>query len=891
MQLRDYQQTARDDVAAAWRNGLTNVLAVMPTGAGKCLGRDTPVLLWTGEVKAVQDIKVDDLLMGPDSAPRRVVSLARGQEEMYRIVPKKGDPFVVNKSHVMSFMMTFSRASFEGHKGGSIVNMPLADYLSRTKTFKHGAKIWRTGVNFPEQATPLPLDPWFLGAWLGDGTSRSPSITTGDPEIVSALENYAKSIGMVIRKEPNSENSIVVHINTGVKGLGRGIKHNLLKNVMEHMGLLKNKHVPFQYKTASRKDRLELLAGIIDTDGFWSGKGYELILKNKQLLEDVVFIARSLGFSAYPYETQKTCGNNGKTGTYWRCSINGPVETVPCRIPRKQAPPRLQKKNPLVSGFSVEPLGEGDYYGFEISGNDRLFLLGDFTVTHNTVLFGTILRDESGPAIAIAHRQELVGQMSTTLAKQQVRHRIIAPTNVIRDVVSIHMREFGASYYDPNSRVAVAGVDTLIRRDREPWMNDIGLWVCDEGHHLVRGNKWHTATTMFPNARGLGVTATPLRADGKGLGRSADGVFDILVEGPQMRALIEQGFLTEYRIFAPPSDLNLADVPMSDATGDYNAPALREAAAKSRIVGDAVESYLRIARGKLGVTFCVSVDLAAQTAARYREAGVPAEMLSAKTPDVVRAATLRKFRNREILQICNVDLFGEGFDLPALEVVSMARPTMSYGLYAQQFGRALRPMDGKDAAIIIDHAGNVIRHGVPDAPRVWSLGRRPKRARSDNTPPTMRVCPECTGVYERIRVCCPYCGHEPVPAVRTSPQLVEGDLYELDPAVLARLRGQAARIDDLPLIPHGATREVRNAIIKRHREKQVAQSALRETIAWWAGWQKSLGRSDRESYRRFYAEFGVDVATAQTLGTTDAADLRGRIGQALAGAGIRGVAA
>ena len=165
-----------------------------------------------------------------------------------------------------------------------------------------------------------------------------------------------------------------------------------------------------------------------------------------------------------------------------------------------------------------------------------------------------------------------------------------------------------------------------------------------------------------------------------------------------------------------------------------------------------VDHYLRIAKGKLGVTFAVDVEAAGDIATAFKKAGVPAEIVTAKTPDTLRASILRRFRNRELLQLVNVDLFGEGFDLPAIEVVSMARPTQSFSLFAQQFGRALRPMDGKEHAIIIDHVGNVHRHGLPDAPRDWSLDRRERRSSKnvDIVIPT-RTCPECAGAYERIR--------------------------------------------------------------------------------------------------------------------------------------------
>lgn len=504
-----------------------------------------------------------------------------------------------------------------------------------------------------------------------------------------------------------------------------------------------------------------------------------------------------------------------------------------------------------------------------------------------TVVFSEQIRRHNGASCAIAHRQELVTQISQALARDGVMHRIIGPSSVVREAVQNHTEELGRDYYDPSARCAVAGVDTIIRRadDLKSWAEQVTQWVQDEAHHLLRKNKWGAAVSLFPNARGLGVTATPERADGAGLGRHADGVFDTMVEGPGMRELITAGYLTDYRIICPPSDLDLSQVGRG-ADNDYIRGQLATATRKSSVMGDVVTHYLRVAPGKLGVTFAPDVETATDLAKRFNMAGVPAEVVSAKTPGRVRSAILRQFRRREILQLVNVDLFGEGFDLPAIEVVSMARATESYSLYSQQFGRALRLMDGKDRAIIIDHVGNVLRHGLPDRPRVWSLDRRERRSKgpADDTIP-MRTClnPDCMAPYERVLVACPFCGAVPTPSARTAPEFVDGDLYELDAETLAAMRGEVAKIDRHPdavrrgLEMAGQPAYVAMGAAKRHAERQDAQTALRDHIATWAGTMRALGFSDGESYRRFYHTFGIDVLSAQALGRPDAETLGRRV--------------
>lgn len=512
--------------------------------------------------------------------------------------------------------------------------------------------------------------------------------------------------------------------------------------------------------------------------------------------------------------------------------------------------------------------------------NYRNVLVQLATGAGKTIIFSKIMADYQEHAIAIAHRMELVGQISLALARFGIYHNIVAQKGTIREIVRLHIMELGKSYLNPNSNKFVAGIDTLVRMDTEtPWFKKIGLVVQDEGHHVLRENKWGIAANLFPNAFGLYPTATPIRADGKGLGRHADGLMDSLIVGVSMRQLIKMGYLTDYRIFAPPSDLDLTQVTLS-ASGDYSPPKLRNAVHKSHITGDVVSHYLKIAPNKLGVTFAVDIEAATEIAVAFRKKGVAAEVISSKTPELLRSQIMRKFKDREILQIVNVDLLGEGVDVPAIEVVSMARPTQSYALYSQQFGRALRPMEGKTHAIIIDHVNNVIRHGLPDAPRAWSMDARNKRrTNGDLDIIPLRVCGNisCLGVYERYKLKCPYCGYYTPPTSRTTPEQVDGDLFELDAEVLSRMRGDIGIVDGAPKVPQYLDPVAQRAIINRHKNRQNAQKELRESIALWAAYLKQKDFSDQEIYKSFFLEFKIDILSAQVLNTNDTEKLEDRI--------------
>lgn len=502
-----------------------------------------------------------------------------------------------------------------------------------------------------------------------------------------------------------------------------------------------------------------------------------------------------------------------------------------------------------------------------------------FTGGGKTKTFVDLIAEEPGHSIAIAHRQELVVQMSLALAREGVYHAVVAPDNVQRVCMAAHLDLFGKHFVASSSRVMVAGVDTLIRAKNDARFVQVRLVVIDEGHHCTQGSKWAKARAMFPNARGLLVTATPLRADGKGLGRHADGIVDRMVLGPGGRWLIDNDFLTEYRIFVPPSDLDLSGVSIAPS-GDFSPDALRKAVHKSHITGDVVEHYLQLAAGKLGITFAVDIAAAVEICAAYRAAGVPAEVITGDTEAGLRTRMMRQFRSGDIKQLVSVDVLGEGVDVPAVEVVSFARPTQSYGLYVQQFGRVLRKMDGKHRAIVIDHVSNVKRHGLPDAYREWSLDRRERRSKStpsDEVP--IRVCAQCASAYERALPGCPYCGVSPVPARRDGPEFVDGKLGELDEATLARMRGAVAEVDSAWVaVPQGAGHVIAQGIRNRHAARQTAQMALRRTVELWGGWAMLEHHCQLpEAQSRFYSRFHIDTLSAAALPTAEAIALEQRV--------------
>lgn len=482
----------------------------------------------------------------------------------------------------------------------------------------------------------------------------------------------------------------------------------------------------------------------------------------------------------------------------------------------------------------------------------------------------------TGVSCVLAHRQELVAQLSMQLAREGIYHDVIAADGTRRDVVRQHMEELGRNFVLAGANAKVASVDTLVRQLDEPWVARVGLFIPDEGHHVLQGNKWGKVVAAMPLARILMPSATPTRADGKGLGSHAHGYADVMVAGPSQRWLIDSGYLTPYRLIIPENRVDLSSVKLN-SEGDFSQRAAAAAVEKAQITGDVVATYLKFARGKRGVTFAVDVEHAVEIAAAYRAAGVPAEAVSGKTPDTLRRKFIRMLRTGELLQLVNCDLFGEGFDLPAIEVISMARPTQSFALYAQQFGRALRILEGKAEAIIIDHVGNIERHnGPPDWRTFWTLDAREQR---NSGPSLIKRCPnpECARGYLRELGACPYCDGgvlKAAPTARALPEQVDGNMAEVDPDWIAAKAREIARINGDPVaLPVGLA--ARAGAFAQHKRRRDAADAVRLAMDTWAACQGSAPLDVLN--RRFYLKFGTDVMSAQTLSRPEAEDLRGRI--------------
>ncbi len=527
--------------------------------------------------------------------------------------------------------------------------------------------------------------------------------------------------------------------------------------------------------------------------------------------------------------------------------------------------------------------------------------------------------DAGHKVIIQVHRGELVYQISQALAEQHVYHTFIAADKDAMHCGNLHVQTFGRSFVNSTAKVAVASVPTMnSRQKRAPtqFSFDIagaGLVIPDKAHHTLKNNTFGILHPLLPQARWMGVTATPRRADGQGLGSMAqNGIFDAMVMGPRMRELIRSGNLCDYVIHEPPV-AGLEEIDWSDkdlqatAGGDINTKKQSVRLNKPSITGDLVQHYLDLYPGKLMVTFCCDIHHATSVTEAYNARGVPSEFLHGGNSFSERLATLTRYRSRQTLVLNTVDLVSEGFDLPAIEGMAYYRRTLSLSWYLQTIGRVLRPSEGKDKAFILDHIGNCRLHGLPDKKHHWTLGDYKKKKEEDDeykdeVPLTRCRWSDCNKMYEIRNACCPYCGRKQMvsdgkPAMR----IVDGKLRMMTPEEMAILRGDDDAVDDQHIIWR---KEAQEDLAKIHipPEQYVAESGIafsrpeavssvRDNHALWQAHQKKLlvalnrwlefhaaeGFPKHAAQEMFYRRFGIDVYTAQTLRPKEAHELHVRI--------------
>ena len=682
----------------------------MPTA---CHTPDQKILMFDGSIRRADCIKVGDVLMGPDSTGRVVLDVHSGEAEMVTVMPKKPRwaPFTVTKDHVLSLVSTTSSRSYlPSRRGGVVSDVSIQDYTSSSEWFKHTHKLFRVGVDFQDNVEPLPVPPYVLGVILGDGSlsvGDRVGVTTRDDEILAELSEFAESFGLSLSLSDSCGSRTPTYFFRGVRG-----KRNTLLEAIRGLGLTpircEDRFIPNVYKVASRENRLNLLAGLLDSDGSISSgypQHYDFISKSKRLAEDLVFLASSLGF--YSVLAPRECSGFGVTRVYYRVYIScGGQSPPPCKVARKIASHPRSRKNPLRTGFTVIPAGIGPYSGFTVSGDGR-YVLGDFTVTHNsgkTVVAAAILKALNLPSIFLVNSIRLLRQTAQSFEKFGLRN-----VGVV-----------GEGVFEPGY-TTVAMVQTLnaaIKRRKSKaihLLETADVLFADEMHH-ISSKSWENVALTTGAAIRYGLSGTPFRT--RGLSRYEDwlvfGLCGEICYSIPTQMLVDRGYIARPRLFMLPVSEPRVNS-FKDWHSVYDLGVVnhegRNAAAKdviSRLLGRGLRVLVlvqRIEHGKamiqdLHESGVSSVFLMGSDKIFRQGENGPVEDMD----EVVdfTSKTVEDFRSGKYQVLIASPVLDEGIDLPEIEALVILSGGKSLIKIIQRLGRALRPKPGENEVFVVD---------------------------------------------------------------------------------------------------------------------------------------------------------------------------------------------
>ena len=718
-----------------------NALGVAPTG---CHAAGTAILMFDGTIKNVEDVRVGDLLMGKDSKPRKVLELHHGLDDMFEIKPIKGEPFIVNRGHILSLVRTTRKIEDDEKDQDTIENISVENYLSQSPTFKHQHKLYRARIDF-SGGKRLPLDPYFLGILLGDGGLKTspPNLTTADPEIIEACHDLAERIGLRLRIEqiPGNEANTYHFVKDGAV---RNPLSDILRSIDVYGKGAADKHIPHIYKTASKTARAAILAGLLDTDGYLHNNNIEFSTASKDLADDVAFIARSLGFQALP----KPKVVKGKT--YYRFFICGDFSDIPLRVARRIPGTCKQKKNVLRTGFTVHEAGHGEYFGFSVDG-DNLYLLGDFTVTHNsgkTIMLSAVVGDSLAAndkrACVLAHRDELTSQNSIKFSR-------------VNPNISTSIYDAAQKSWD--GRTTFAMVPTLARPENLARMPRLDMLVIDEAHHAIAGSYQKIIKSVLARneeCKIFGVTATPMRGDRKGLRP----VFSNISDQITLEELIKAGHLVPPRTFVV--DVGVQDQlrNVKKVASDFDMGEVDKIMNKLPVTASVIKHWKEKAGKRKTIVFCSTVNHARSVYEAFLDAGVKATLIHGELTKQQRKDALKSYEDGDTQVVVNVAVLTEGYDYTPTSCVVLLRPSSFRSTMTQMVGRGLRTVDPaeypgiiKTDCIVLDFGTSTILHGSLEQDVSLDVQETKRDA-------PKKDCPECGAIVPASARECSLCGYE-----------------------------------------------------------------------------------------------------------------------------------
>ena len=661
-----------------------------PTRYGKCWSPGTGILMYDGTIRKVEDVVNGDLVMGHDSAPRKVTGCISGYDTMYTITPNKGEPFTVTEDHILVLKRTnegrrkTARITKGGmtrspNKDGKEYLITVKDYAASSKTYKHLHKLVSRPVSF--EAAEVIMDPYCYGLWLGDGTTDHANLTTLDYACARAWLLECRRLGMSYRVVKQKNTKARTYCIIGYKaGQPKLCRNNKLLTLLQQSSL-GGKHILSEYKINSYETRLGVLAGIIDSDGY-NNNGFciSITFKSEKLIKDTQFLARSLGFR-FTYGIKKFKLSDGRPYICYCGNISGDLKSIPTRLKRKQSNPK-QRVNPLVTGFTVTKQGTGEFYGFEVEGPDKLILMENFMVTHNTTLIKNTLKAYSGlTTVVTAPGADLVTQLYKDI-KEELPHR------------EVKLIGAGSKVQYPSEDITVISMDSMDKAD----FGRTELLIIDEPHAAVTDSRLPILNS-FQKARRLGFGATLHgRYDGKdalitGL------IGPVLAERTYTEAVAE-GAICPLKVYMLRIPVHARSAKTSwNRTQAYKnllfeSPKMAEIADKlcKQLIPDGWQTLIFIKNEKQADLYLKYIGEAGTIAM--------AKKLTAKQ----RKEIMERMRGDDIKRCIASDIYSQGVTFNHVRVMINMSGGGNNATTIQKPGRLAEVREGKKAGVIIDFA-------------------------------------------------------------------------------------------------------------------------------------------------------------------------------------------
>lgn len=706
-ELRPYQKEAVD-AGLKFLTGRSKKPGIIVAPCG-CHAKGYGILMYDGTIKKVEDIVVGDRVMGDDGTPRTVLELHNGIDDMYEIRPLKGKPFIVNKGHIMSMY----RLKDKRKDGPSIEEVSIGEYIKFAPYHKTILKLRRpNGFDFEESKKNMPLDPYFLGLCLGDGSiTSSLSITTQRQEIVEYLYSFVKQYNMYIRvaeKKGTNNKSKSYFLS---KGCGRG--GNPIINAIKDIGLYNrksgDKFIPIQYLTSNKENRYKLLAGFLDTDAYYnkSGKGYEYCSKSETMMKQFVLLCRSLGLLCSGYSCKLVDGVK-----YYRTGIYGNLENIPVRVGIRKGANRIINKNPYVVGFKVEYVGKGEYYGFTTDGN-HLYLDEQCFIHHNSgksLIISKIAHEINRPTLVLQPSKEILEQNYAKAVSFGSKPTIYSASCGIKELSAMTYATLKSIKKDV-ARLKDIGIDTLL------------IDECHSGYSPEEGSEFMEFMNRFPEAKVLGFTATPCRLrtynsmlEGNYsrlnmLTKDEHNFFKKIVHVTQIQELTSQGFWCPLKYERWSFDESAL---MLNSTGaEYTNESIKESIVRNGLNNSIYKRLLQLMNEHKAILVCMDSIESCNRISEFMNArmGAITGVVTSLTTKKKREQIISDFKEGKLKVVFNYSTLATGFDFPELDCVMFGRPTFSYSTYYQVLGRCVRIHPDKKEALIVDCCDNMRRFG------------------------------------------------------------------------------------------------------------------------------------------------------------------------------------